>query len=396
MTATLPVYSETAADSHPVGRRLKIAFVVHDYNRVLGHSRYVAELAERFAPDHEVHVFANSFEHVPPMIVTHRVPALRTTALASIFSFAVPASLMVGRGFDIVHAQGFSMLHANIVTAHISNVRWLEGRRLLEGQQLSWRERLFAALVIPAERRSLRDSRATVIAVSSALRDDIARIYGRTAETVVIPHGVDQRQFHSGVRRAFRDETRREWGLAPDTVVFLYVGDLRKGFAQAILALPWVPSARLVGVSRTDPEPYRKLASDNGVADRVSVWPPTNSIERYYGAADALVLPTPYDAFGMVITEAMACGVPPITTRLAGASELLTDGVHGLLVDSPNDVQGIAVAMNVLAGDHDLRIRMGAAAAALMRDHTWDRVADQTLSVYYRHLALQKNSGAGA
>jgi glycosyltransferase involved in cell wall biosynthesis len=149
-------------------------------------------------------------------------------------------------------------------------------------------------------------------------------------------------------------------------------------------------------VSRTDPEPYRKLASDNGVADRVSVWPPTNSIERYYGAADALVLPTPYDAFGMVITEAMACGVPPITTRLAGASELLTDGVHGLLVDSPNDVQGIAVAMNVLAGDHDLRIRMGAAAAALMRDHTWDRVADQTLSVYYRHLALQKNSGAGA
>src|SRR5690606_33770566 len=98
--------------------RLRIAFVVHDYHRVQGHSRYVAELAERFAADHEVHVFANRFEDLPPGIVPHKVPALRFSALATIFSFVVPASLMVGRGFDIVHAQGFTVFSPDVVTAH--------------------------------------------------------------------------------------------------------------------------------------------------------------------------------------------------------------------------------------------------------------------------------------
>ncbi len=381
--------------SGPV-RRLRIAFVVHDYNKVLGHSRYVAELAERFARDHEVHVFANRFEQLPPTIAPHHVPALRTTALMSIFSFALPASLMVGRSFDIVHAQGFALWRADVVTAHISNARWLEGRRLIEGGRLSWRERLFGALVIPAERRSLRDGRATVIAVSSGLRDDLARIYGRTAETIVIPHGIDHRQFHPDVRRQFGRATRRELGLADVDHVFLYVGDFRKGFAPAIRALAAVPGGRLLGVSRTSPELYWALASECGVSERVAMKPQTDRIERYYAAADALVMPTPYDAFGMVITEAMACGVPVITTPMAGASELLTHGVHGLLVESSTDIAGIAAAMNALVEQPETRARMSAAAAALMREHSWDRVAERTLEVYHRHLMRPGSQPAAA
>jgi glycosyltransferase involved in cell wall biosynthesis len=101
------------------------------------------------------------------------------------------------------------------------------------------------------------------------------------------------------------------------------------------------------------------------------------------------VLPTPYDAFGMVITEAMACGLPVITTPLAGAAELMIDGVHGILVKSPNDIGGLAAAMRRLAGDVNTRERMATAASTLMRDHSWDRVADRTLAVYDEHLAQQ-------
>ncbi|MBA3295607.1 MAG: glycosyltransferase family 4 protein [Acidobacteria bacterium] len=373
--------------------RLRIAYVVHDYNRVHGHSRYVAELAERFAGAHDVHVFANRFDGLPPTIVGHRVPALRLSQLALIFSFVVPASIMIGRGFDIVHAQGLTVFSPDIVTAHISNARWLEGRRMLEGGHLSWRERLFGALVIPAERRSLRDHRATAIAISSGLRNDLISGYGRSAETVVIPHGVDHRQFHPGVRASFRDVVRREIGLPDDTTLFLYVGDFRKGMGQAIRALAAAPGAHLLGISRTSPEPYRVAAAACGVGSRVTMLPATNQIERYYGAADALVLPTPYDAFGMVITEAMACGIPVITTPLAGAAEMLTDGVHGLLVSSPTDIASVAAAMRTLTNDAGARARMGLAAALLMREHTWDRVADRTLAVYYDHLARRRQTG---
>lgn len=374
--------------------RLRIAFVVHDYNRVLGHSRYVAELAERFAGDHDVHVFANRFDNLPAGITPHQVPAIRFSALATIFSFIVPASLMVGRGFDIVHAQGLTIFNPDVVTAHISNARWLEGRRQLEGGNLSWRERLFAALVVPAERRSLRDDRATAIAISSALRDDLASGYGRSAKTVVIPHGVDGRQFHPGVRAEFRSVVRRELGISEDVPLFLFVGDLRKGMEPAIRALAAVPNAHLAGVSRTPPDAFRTIAAACGVADRVALVPATPDIQRYYGAADALVLPTPYDAFGMVITESMACGLPVITTRMAGASELITDGVHGRILASATDVERLADAMRSLASDPATRARMGAAAATLMQEHTWDRVAERTLEVYYDHIARRTQNAA--
>jgi glycosyltransferase involved in cell wall biosynthesis len=370
--------------------RLRIAFVVHDYNRVLGHSRYVAELAERFARAHEVHVFANRFEALPDGIVPHHVPALRFSALATIFSFVIPASMMVGRDFDVVHAQGLTVLSPDVVTAHISNARWYERRRFVENHHVPWRERVFAALVIPAERRALRDDRATAIAISSALRDDLAAAYGRRAETFVIPHGVDQGQFNPAVRGRFRAAVRAELGIADDVPLLLFVGDLRKGMDPAIRALAHVPAAHLVAVTRSAPARYLELASASGVRERVTILPPTDRVERYYGAADVMVLPTPYDAFGMVITEAMACGVPVITTPLAGAAELLQDGVHGLLVRSPGDIPQLAEAMRTLAADPPAAARMGAAAADLMKNLTWDRVADRTLAVYYDHIARRR------
>jgi glycosyltransferase involved in cell wall biosynthesis len=240
--------------------------------------------------------------------------------------------------------------------------------------------------VIPAERRCLRDRRATAIAISSALRDDLTASYGRSAATVVIPHGVDHRQFHPGVRPLFRDAVRHELGIG-DEPLFLYVGDFRKGMEPAIRALAGVPGARLLGVSRTNPALYRAAATAHGVEERVTLLSATTEIERYYGAADALVLPTPYDAFGMVITEAMACGLPVITTPFAGAAELMIDGVHGILVRSPNDIAALAAAMRRLATDASARERMATAASALMLDHSWDRVADRTLAVYDQHLA---------
>jgi UDP-glucose:(heptosyl)LPS alpha-1,3-glucosyltransferase len=207
----------------------------------------------------------------------------------------------------------------------------------------------------------------------------------------VIPHGVDQGQFHPGVRARFRTSVRQQHAIGDTVPLFLFVGDLRKGMEAAVRALAATPTAHLLSVSRTPPDIYRRIASECGVADRVTLLPATGAVEHYYGAADALVLPTPYDAFGMVITEAMACGLPVITTPFAGAAELLTDGVHGRLVQSPTDIAGLAAAMNQLASDAGARERMGASAAALMLEHTWDRVADRTLEVYYEHVARRRS-----
>jgi glycosyltransferase involved in cell wall biosynthesis len=362
---------------------MRIAFVVHDYNRVLGHSRYVSELAGRFSRQHDVHVFANTFAGDTRGITTHHVPAVRATALTTILSFYAAAAVRVGRDFDIVHAQGAVLPSPDIITAHISNARWREARERIEGGRLSWKEKLFAAFVTPLERRALASDRTLVVAVSKALARDIAQTYGRRGEIAVIHHGVDAAQFNAGVRDTLRGVTRRELGLAPETIAHLFVGDLRKGFRQAVEALA---SARgmLFAVSRSQPDEMLGLAATLGLADRVRVLPPTDHIERYYAAADVFVFPTPYDAFGMVITEALACGLPVITATTAGAAELIEPGRTGLLVDDPSDVGALAAHMRRLAADPIERRRMGENASAAMKKESWDSVAERTMALYER------------
>jgi UDP-glucose:(heptosyl)LPS alpha-1,3-glucosyltransferase len=367
---------------------MRLAFVVHDYNRTGGHSRYVSALVERYAPAHDVHVFANTFDAVvPPGVTAHRVPALRASALATILSFPLMAARAVARErFDVIHAQGFVLPRADVVTVHICNGRWLTGRRCQDTTAIGWRDRLFAALVVPLERRMYGQPRTGIVAVSEALRRDLLDLYGVRNEVTVVHHGVDGGQFNPAAAARHRAEARREIGVAGDDVVFLFVGDLRKGAAQAVRALAGVPGS-LVLVSRSDPAPWLALAGAAGVDGRVVAVPPTGEVERWYGAADVFVLPTPYDAFGMVVTEAMACGLPVVTTRAAGAAELVADGEAGFLLDVPVDESLLRDRMRRLASDAALRARLGAAAAAAMAAHSWDEVADRTMAIYQRVLA---------
>lgn len=367
---------------------MRLAFVVHDYNRTGGHSRYVSELVERFTGIHEVHVFSNTFDGpLPAGAVAHAVAAVRLTALTTILSFAPLASRAVGRErFDIVHAQGFVLPRADVVTVHICNGRWISGRRRQDAAAVGWKDQLFASVVVPLERWMYARPGTTVVAVSSALRDDLVELYRIRNEIAVVHHGVDASQFNASVPGHHRASARRELGAGDEEVVFLFAGDLRKGAAQAIRAMAGAPG-RLVLLSRSDPEPFLRIAESAGVGPRVTALPPTSGIEHWYGAADVFVLPTPYDAFGMVVTEAMACGLPVVTTRAAGAAELIVDGRTGFLLDAPVDEEVLRERMSRLAADPALRRRVGSAAAAAMIEHSWDRVAERTMAVYERVLA---------
>src|SRR5262245_25577888 len=112
---------------------MRIAYLVHDYHRAGGHSRYVAELAGRFAKDHEVHVFANRIERGAENIHFHTVPAWRANALTTVLTFALPATFQPDRGFDIIHSQGFCGFRGNVFTGHICNRAWHLALKRLEG-----------------------------------------------------------------------------------------------------------------------------------------------------------------------------------------------------------------------------------------------------------------------
>ena len=346
--------------------RVKIALVVHDYHRSGGHSRYVAELATRFTREHEVHVFANTF--VPePGIVFHHVPASRAHALALIWTFRRNASRMLRElHFDIVHDQGLCSVVHNVLTAHISNRAWARARL---GAPL--KEKLFSLVIGWWEQWQYSHAgRVQVIAVADRVRRDLAADYGLRGRVTVIHHGVDTEKFSPADRS---QALRNELGISADQPLFLFVGDFRKGVKASIEALG---AGHLVCVGSTPPEPYRALAAKLHRANRVHFRPATDAVEQYYAGADVLLLPTPYDAFGMVVLEAMAAGLPVIVSHNAGASELIVDGQNGYILRNEADLPGL---MRKAAPASPA---IGSAARTTALQHSWDRVASETLAVY--------------
>ncbi len=374
--------------SSAVGRRLKIAFLVHDYQRSFGHGRYVMELADRLRHDHDVHVFANTFEEGAWEGVTcHHVPAWRSNALTTILSFMIPATLAVRGAFDIVHAQGFCGLRQNVVTAHICNAAWFAAVDQSADRQ-SWRKRVFRSIVTRLERLTFHSSsRKRFIAVSARVRDDLAHHYGLSGGVSVIHHGVDISRFHPSNACRWRTPVRSELGLSERDFVALYVGDWQKAGPPLVSGLALVPDVKLLVVTRTSQQQVLEDAPRHNVAQRIVLVPPTDAIERYYAAADAFLFPTIYDTFGMVLTEAMASGLAVISSPMAGATELIQHEQNGLILDGAWDEQSLARHLRRLIDEPELRQRLGDSARESMLNKTWDEVAMRTLQVYEQILA---------
>jgi UDP-glucose:(heptosyl)LPS alpha-1,3-glucosyltransferase len=380
---------------------VRIAFVVHDYRRREGHSRYVVELATRFAEDHEVHVFANHIEaEENSKIHFHHVQAWRSSALGSILSFAIQATLCVRGRFDIIHNQGLCGLRGNVFTAHIANRAWHRALRQAAGR-LTFREWVSGTTLSGLEYLFYRTARnVQLIAVSKRISRDIRELYRSRAPITVVYHGVDSKSFIPARQNPQRNLVRAGIGLSEHEMTYLFVGDMRKGARQCMEGLSRLASGKLMFVSRSAEGPYRALASTLGIEERVIFLGPTGEVERYYAAADALLLPTHYDSFALVVTEAMASALPVIASREAGAAELIQHGVNGLLLDDYNNSAELAQKMRAIAEDPSLAERIGQAARRTAESHSWDVTAAETMRVYERllpkHMRVQAKAGSSA
>lgn len=372
-------------------QRLRIALLVHDYNRHAGHCRYVAELASRFRHEHDVHVFTNTVDDPDTAGITfHHVPAWRRNTLSTIVTFVLPATFLARGPFDIVHAQGLCGLRQNVITSHICQPAWFAAADRHSGPA-NWRKRVFRSVVTRLDQLVMRAGAAVrFIAPSKRVQADLAEHYRLESQVRVVYHGTDIETFHPRNRVKWRNAVRQELGLGPTEVVALYVGDMQKAMPAAAQGVAKAPGVKLVIVSRSDLHVYRPMTAEAGVADRALFAAPTREIARYYAAADLFVFPTYYDAFGLVLAEAMASGLPVVASRAAGAAELITHEVDGLLTDHPWDADEIGAGIRMLAADQELRERMGAAARRAIERHTWDRTAEQTMAVYREVIAEQK------
>ncbi len=254
------------------------------------------------------------------------------------------------------------------------------------------------ALLADLERETLTRARA-VHANSRALAERCGADYGLPASRFVhVPYGIDTRRF-----TPTPSALRKAWGVV-DTPVALFVGrmETRKGIETLVPAFAALvaqrPDATLVVAGPDTVGPAGRASqwqamSEAWVAagvppDRIRLLGPVahESLPAIYSACDVMVAPSPYEAFGLVYLEAMACGCVPIGCAAGGVPAIVADGVTGRLVP-PGDAPALAAVMAELLTDAEQRKRMAAAGRAVVeRTYSLDAVVART-EAFYREVA---------
>ena len=378
--------------------RLRIALVANHIHFRGGMERYCAELATALCADHDLHLFTCEVADVPlDKVTVHPVRTVNKPFLALFAQFYQQSSRMIRvDDFDIVHTIGGITAHQNIVTAQYCQYAWGDTIRREPGardginayHQFMWRMSGYF------EKKAITSAQTLGISANSErTKTDLVKFYGGDpAKMQVIYNGVDSARF-TPANAQYRSAIRRRHGIPEEALVVLFVGEYRrKGLATVIRAVGRLqdPRVHLLAVGKGNTEHYNGLAAQAGITGRVTFAGPTRDVEQVFGAADLFAFPTYYEPFGMVITEAMASGLPVITSRSAGASEMITEGVNGLLLDQPGDDEELSRKIMLLLSDQALRKNMGERARPAASGYSWSHVAEDTLQLYYKSLGREQ------
>lgn len=213
----------------------------------------------------------------------------------------------------------------------------------------------------------------------------------------IIPPGVDTDLFHP-----VPNARAREWIGSYDEKTVLFVGriDPVKGLDTWFRAMQLVvdrdPTLRsrmcvcLIGGDLDDDlDPDSELArlqslkQDLGIGDIVTFLGgrAQASLPFYYSAADAVVMPSRYESFGLAALEAMACGTPVVASDVGGLSYLIDDGVTGFLVPEGNSEE-FADKISLLLHDPALRSAMGKRGIEQAQEYSWSNIAERMIDLY--------------
>ena len=302
--------------------------------------------------------------------------------------FAVPLFTLAAtwrahraRGTRIVLSHGDSLIGDVCVVHAVNRASLAEKRR---AGYYSWLLNPNNLWVTWRDWWMLRGGRyRRVVAISERVRTQLKKYYGIPDERIVtIPNGINLSRYHPGASQS-RAEVRREFGLADDVPLVLFVGSQYrlKGLEFAIRALGEMKTkASLLVVGADNPAPFKRLAEELGLTDRVIFAGTRNDLPRIYPAADAFVLPTLYESFALVCLEAMASGLPVLASPVGGIEDYLRDGENGFHIE--REAADIAAKLDLVLTDAEMREHFRARGLVTVQDYAWQRIAEKYLQLF--------------
>lgn len=351
---------------------MKIALVILHANPARGGAeRYTVDLASALAQrGHEVDLLAQTFApDFPAEVRPITMPSATMRALSyARFLSGVDAQIDQSN-YDIVHAM-LPIRRCDVYHPHAG----MAAEQMSKFNRLVNPRRIHMARV---ERKLLEGKNAPIVlSLSDYVGASIRRHY-TDVRLMKLFNGVDLRRFSPlPPTGAIRSQ------LPPGEVVGLFIGKdfKRKGLFEAVQAVGQLgrnpPALAVVG--KTD---WRGYGIASPAFARIVAIGATADPRPFYADADFFVLPTRHDPCSLVVLEALAMGLPVISTVFNGATEIMTDGVHGFILSDPGDINALADAMRKML-DPETRRRMSRACLELRPTLAYDHHVDRLLNIY--------------
>ena len=222
-----------------------------------------------------------------------------------------------------------------------------------------------------------------VIAASQMVKDEIVNLYRYPADKIdIVRNGVPLEKFRFNPE--LREKSREQLNLKPDETALLFAGAgwERKGllFAIEAAALCRDLKMRLLVAGRGNARIYKTKGLRFWREEPVQFLGEVADMLRVYAAADIFILPTIYDPFSNACLEALACGLPVITTRSNGFSEIIENGLHGSIVDHAPDLMSLRDAIRFWS-DPSRRVAMRSTNSQLAAQFDISKNVDETLAI---------------
>ncbi len=331
---------------------------------------------------HDVHLFCADFRVAPPLGVTrHQIPLLRVGRTVQLLSLTRQARKRIAPADCDIVLSFDRTADCDVLRCGGGTHRGFLKQLAVEGGTVRWlwqSASTYHQTLLALEARQYHSSRVKkIIAVSAEVKRDIMSNYDVAGEKIsVLYNGVDLDRFYPEKRTQVGHAVRGRWKIPPDAPLVLFVGSgfRRKGLHRllAVWNAPGLARAYLLVVgSDARLGRYRSWA-ESIAPGRVVFAGRQDQIEDFYGAADVVALPSLQEAFGNVVLESLASGLPVVVSRAVGAAEILNGNLaEGILV-RPDDSKELAaklVSLSARSAAPELRREARFVAEA----HSWER-----------------------
>jgi len=292
--------------------------------------------------------------------------------------------------FDLVIMNGFiNWLGCDINNIHFVHSSWLKSPvhpSRLNNSISGWYQYLFTWLNARLEKQAF--SKADILVpVSRKVQQELEAIGCPPSKIKVIANGVDLDEYNPIIYPWTPD--RAELGLPEQVPLALFAGDIkttRKNLDTVLKALTHVGDLHLAVAGDTTDSPFPAMAHRMGIGERVHFLGYRRDLAEIMKRVDFFVFPTRFEACSLVVLEAMAAGLPVITTYESGSSELIDIGdperKAGFVMEHPDDLPGLVNAMTVLTREAGVRLAMGEAARRNVTERSWKTITSAYMALY--------------